>query len=306
MKIAGARVFVRVVGSGPPVLLINGLGASHAMWEPVAQGLEGCEVITFDAPGVGKSGPSITPTSVPGLARLVRELLAQLDRERVDVLGYSFGGAIAQELARSAPDSVRRLVLAGSTCGWGGVPGTPAALAVLSMPVRYYSRPFYVATARHLAGGQAERDPEFVRRAAEARLRFPPSLSGYFGQLSAAAQWSSWRWLHKIQQPTLVVHGDEDPVSPPANGSLLAHRIPNARLRLQAREGHFLLLDAASSSIPAISEFLSAETHTTSATWHDAADVDKASVVEALDATAHATQPLAAFNAMLRASVPTS
>lgn len=304
IDVAGYRIFVRTTGSGRPVLLVNGLGANHAMWEPLVEGLRGFQLISFDAPGTGRSSQHRLPATIPAFARLVRELLSVIGCDCADVVGYSFGGAVAQELARQSPAVVRRLVLAGSTCGWGGVPGSPAALAVLSMPLRYYSRPFYLATAKLIAGGQAERDPEFVRRAGDARLRFPPSVAGYMAQLAAVSQWTSLPWLHEVEHPVLVIHGDEDPVSPAANGALLAHRMPQARLRLQPGEGHFLLLDPKSSAIAAVREFLTAPTPEASKTWQEAHEVDAASLSEALAETRHVTQPLAALSAVIRALVP--
>jgi pimeloyl-ACP methyl ester carboxylesterase len=172
------------------------------------------------------------------------------------------------------------------------------------MPLRYYSRPFYLATAKLLAGGQAERDPEFVSRSGDARLRFPPSILGYLAQVSALAQWSSWPWLHEIDHPTLVVHGEDDPVAPPANGTILAHRMPNARMCLRHDEGHFFLLDPNSSAIPEIAEFLAATPLSASRVWKDAAVVDDIALSDALRATRHAAQPLAAMSALVRAAAP--
>jgi pimeloyl-ACP methyl ester carboxylesterase len=304
VTVAGGKIFVQITGDGPPVLLINGIGASHAMWEPMVAGLQGLEVIAFDAPGVGRSEPRCLPYSVRALGQQIRELLDKLGRPHVDVVGYSFGGAVAQELARQAPDTVRRLVLAGAACGWGGLPGTPAALAVLSMPLRYYSRSFYEATAGALAGGQAERDPAFIRRAGEARLRYPPSLAGYAAQLAAIGRWTSLPWLHTLEHPTLAVHGEDDPVVPPANGMLLANRLPNARFRLQPREGHFLLLDPDSSAIPSVRDFLCAPNYRTSRTWRDAREIDEHRLSAAIRATRGSAQPFAAASALMRVLTP--
>ena len=270
LRIAGIELFVRETGDGPPVLLINGMGAHHGMWEPLMNGLPTFRTIAFDAPGIGLSPPRSEPMSIQALARLCGALIDTLGHPRVDIIGYSFGGTVAQQLARTAPERVRRMVLVNTSCGWGGVPGTPWALAAMATPLRYYSRAYYQATARLLAGGQAERDSEFVRRTSELRLRHPPSLSGYASQWAALAGWSSLPWLHHVNTPTLVIAGEEDPVIPPANSLILTQRIPGARLRVLSGEGHFLLLDERSAALDTIADFLRGPDHTTAPAWRAA------------------------------------
>jgi poly(3-hydroxyoctanoate) depolymerase len=270
LRIAGTELFVREAGDGPPVLLINGMGAHHGMWEPLTNGLPTFRTIAFDAPGIGLSPPRAEPVSIQALARLCRALIDRLGHPRVDVIGYSFGGTVAQQLAWTTPERVRRLVLVNTSCGWGGVPGTPWALACMATPLRYYSSAYYQATARLLAGGRAERDSEFVRRTSELRLRHPPSLSGYASQWAALAGWSSLPWLHHVTTPTLVIASEEDPVIPPANSLILTERIPGARLRVLSGEGHFLLLDERSAALETIADFLHGPDHTTTPAWRAA------------------------------------
>src|ERR1700733_10867304 len=270
LRIAGTELFVREAGDGPPVLLINGMGAHHGMWEPLMNGLPTFRTIAFDAPGVGLSPPRSEPMSIRNLAQLCAALIETLGHRSVDVIGYSFGGTVAQQLARTVPECVRRLVLVNTSCGWGGVPGSPWALWAMATPLRYYSRAYYQATAGLLAGGQAERDPEFVRRTSEVRLRHPPSPFGYASQWAALAGWSSLPWLHHLSAPTLVVGGAEDPVIPLANSLILTQRIPVARLRVLSGEGHFLLLDERSIAIDVIADFLTGSDHTTTSAWRAA------------------------------------
>ena len=97
-------------------------------------------MIAFDAPGTGRSATPPIPLSLEALARVAEGVLDELGVEQADVLGYSFGGAVAQRLARRAPERVRRLVLAATTPGWGGVPGSLRTLARMSTPLRYYWR----------------------------------------------------------------------------------------------------------------------------------------------------------------------
>jgi pimeloyl-ACP methyl ester carboxylesterase len=268
MRVHGHRLRVTVRGEGPPVLLINGLGAGVALWEPLHEDLADFRVISFDAPGTGRSSTPTVPYTMSALARMVARLLDQLGETLVDVVGYSFGGALAQQLARDHPERVRRLVLGATTCGWGGLPGdVPSVLAVLT-PVRYYSTRAYALTARILAGGAAEADPEFVLRTARARAEDPPSVPGYAFQLMAAWSWSSLPWLHLLAQPTLVVTGAQDRLLPAVNSTLITSRIQHARMLAIDGWGHYVLLDRQSGAGRAIAGFLSAPHPEDSDAWH--------------------------------------
>jgi len=99
----GLRLRVGRHGAGPPLLLITGIGAHLDMWAPFARHAGERELIAFDPPGAGLSQRPRMPLRMTGLARVVTELLDALGLERVDVLGYSFGGGLAQELAHRAP-----------------------------------------------------------------------------------------------------------------------------------------------------------------------------------------------------------
>ena len=178
------------------------------------------------------------------LARVVRELMDVLALERVDVLGYSFGGALAQELARRAPDRVRRLVLCATAPGLGGVPPKPMAALMLATPARYYHPRLLALSVPRIAGGRTARDPSVLAEHAGARLARPPDLLGYAYQLYAAAGWSSLPWLHRVKQPTLVVGGDDDPSVPCPNARLLAAPAARTRaLHVIKGGGHLFLLD---------------------------------------------------------------
>ena len=134
---AGLRLRVGRHGSGPPLLLITGIGAHLDMWAPFARHAGERELIAFDPPGAGLSQRPRRPLRMRGLARVVAALLDTLGLERVDVLGYSFGGGLAQELAYRAPERVRRLVLCATAPGLGGVPPKPMAALMLATPARY-------------------------------------------------------------------------------------------------------------------------------------------------------------------------
>jgi poly(3-hydroxyoctanoate) depolymerase len=256
LSAGGLRLRVARAGSGPPLLLVTGIGANLDMWAPLVRLLPEREVVAFDAPGVGLSQRPRTPVRMGRLAGIVRELMDALDLERADVLGYSFGGALAQELARRAPDRVRRLVLCATGPGLGGVPPRPMAALMLATPARYYHPRLLAFSVPRIAGGRTARDPSVLARQAGARLGHPPNVLGYAYQLYAVSGWSSLPWLQRVRQPTLVVAGDRDPSVPLLNSRLLAARIPDARLHVIEGGGHLFLLDEPQSAVGRIRAFL--------------------------------------------------
>jgi poly(3-hydroxyoctanoate) depolymerase len=253
---AGLRLRVGRVGVGRPLLLITGIGANLDMWAPFARLVKDRELIAFDPPGAGLSQRPRCPLRMQGLARVVRELLDALGVERVDVLGYSFGGGLAQELARRAPDRVRRLVLCATAPGLGGIPPRPLAALMLATPARYYHPRLLALTVPHIAGGRTARDRGALSAQAGARLLRPPGPVGYAYQLYAVAGWSSLPWLHRVPHPTLIVAGEDDPSVPLLNARLLAARLPNSRLHVVKRGGHLFLLDEPENLVGPITAFL--------------------------------------------------
>jgi pimeloyl-ACP methyl ester carboxylesterase len=302
LRIRGLRLHVRETGAGPPLLLLNGIGAHVGMWRPLEKTLPDVRVISYDAPGTGRSATPLLPLTLPALARLAEGVLDALEIEEADVLGYSFGGIVAQHLAHRAPGRVRRLVLAATTPGWGGVTGSPAVMAHMSTPLRYYSRAVYDRTIGDIAGGRARNDREWIERHAEERQSHPPSPLGYAWQLAAlTVPPGTLPWLHKLEQSTLVLAGDDDPIMPVANALLLAHRIPRARMLLAPGEGHLLLLDPDSAAHPAIRDFVRCDELDGSEAYTRSVDVDEAMLEEALREERLPLHPVAALNALTRA-----
>ena len=256
MTVEGLRLRVQVQGSGPPLLLVMGLGGNIEMWQPLIDELSDFETIAFDAPGTGDSEIPAWPISMRGLARIAAGLVRELGHTRVDVLGVSYGGAIAQELAYRHREVVRRVILAATSFGVGSIPGRPGALALLATPYRYYSRSHFKAIAPRLYGGRIARQPDLIDRDAYARLGHAPSWRGYAWQLAALAGWSSLPYLRRIRVPVLVLTGDDDPIIRVFNARVLSALIPGARLHLMRGSGHLFLVDEAATSARLIRGFL--------------------------------------------------
>jgi poly(3-hydroxyalkanoate) depolymerase len=241
-----------------PLLLINGIGAHIDMWEPFVTRLGDRHVIAFDLPGCGESPRAPRPLRMSSLARLIDQLMAALGYAEADVLGYSFGGAVAQEVARRYPSRVRRLVLCGTSAGAISVPPKPLPALFLMSPARYYHPVFFRFMMPRIVGGRTARDPAALAAQIDARLSRPPDLLGYVHQLYAASGWTSAHYLHQLSQPALVLAGDDDRAIPLANARFLAWRIPNARLHVIECGGHALLLDQPEAVVGVMEDFLDA------------------------------------------------
>ena len=248
-----ATVRVAVAGGGPPLLLLSGIGANIEMWEPAARHLTGRRLVMLDVPGTGCSPALRVGLRMRGYAQLVTRVLDALGLDRVDVLGYSWGGALAQQLVHQAPDRVRALVLVATTPGVGGQPPSPWVVALMSSPARYYSRTYLRLTAPVLFGsspGAAADSPH-----GEARLHRPPGLVGYTQQLYAVSGWSSRWWLRQVDAPTLVIGARRDPVAPPRNAHIMAAALPHARLEM-VDGGHLFLLEDPEQGCGLVEDFL--------------------------------------------------
>ena len=252
----GQRICVSEHGRGRPLLLVPGIGCSADMWAPFIDYFPSRRVISFDAPGAGRSSTPLCPVPVASLAALAAAVLDAREVESTDVVGFSYGGAIAQQLAYDYPDRVLKLVLAATNCGLGSYFGNPRAMAAMATPLRFYSTTYFENVAADVYGGVTGRDPKKRSNASSARRRVPPSSYGYAMQLLGGIGWSSWSYLPQIRHETLVVCGDDDPLVPLANARMLATRIPRARLEIVERAGHLLLWDEPERVAPRIGQFV--------------------------------------------------
>ena len=122
------RVRVQTQGSGPPLLLLMGIGGNAEMWEPLRRCLPNRRLIAFDVPGTGGSSTPWIPMTMIEIAGIAHAVLRHVGVDRTDILGVSWGGVLAQIFAIRHRSAVRRLVLAATSVGVGSVLGRPSAL----------------------------------------------------------------------------------------------------------------------------------------------------------------------------------
>lgn len=272
VHVSGVRIRVSRQGTGGtrPLLLINGIGAPLELWAPLRAAL-GIETIAFDAPGTGLSDSPTRPRSMWELATMVAALLDKLHCGDVDVLGYSWGGGLAQHLAAVRGAAVGRLILACTGWGFGSIPRDPSALLHLMTPARYLSRGYLKRVGPNLYGGETRRQPSALAEQGRVRSTRPPTLRGYVNQLLAAGSWAMLPTLPLISHETLILAGGEDPIMHTANAHIMARLIPHSTLHVFPQAGHLLLFDEAEAAAAVIKPFLAGDGTTEGRTGTDAA-----------------------------------
>jgi poly(3-hydroxyalkanoate) depolymerase len=240
---------------GPPLVLCNGIGASLDLLQPFVDEIDPrISVVRFDVPGVGGSPMPKGPYNFALLGCLVGRLLNRLGYDRFDVLGISWGGGLAQQLAFQYPRRCRRLVLVSTGTGMLMVPAHPRVLTKMITPRRYRDPAYAKAIASQLYGGQMRRLPDEVRHLLYEQERLGPR-TGYYLQLLAGVGWTSLPALPLIRQPTMVLAGTDDPLIPLANARIMHALLPHATLHVYD-DGHLGLVTSADELGPLVSRFL--------------------------------------------------
>ncbi|WP_454598832.1 alpha/beta fold hydrolase [Qipengyuania sp. SM2507] len=239
----------------PPILFFNGIGANIEAVSPLAERLTDRGFVMFDMPGTGESPDPSVPYNPFTISWTATRILDHLGLDAVDVMGISWGGAIAQQFALQHPKRTRRVVLVATTAGMLMVPGKPTALGKMVDPRRYTDPEFMNEHFMALYGGMAKREGSKADHIG--RLK-PPSPRGYFFQLLAMLGWTSLPALPFLNKEVLIMMGEDDNIVPPINGTILAAAIRNLRLEMFAGGGHLFLLTHADESVACLRDFLDA------------------------------------------------
>ncbi|WP_322011227.1 alpha/beta hydrolase [Paraburkholderia sp. J12] len=266
----GIRFAYRRFGNPEAVPLVMNIHFTGTMdhWDPaITDGLaQGREVILFDNAGISASSGTV-PESIEEMAANAAAFIEALELKQVDVLGFSMGGLIAQELAIARPGLVRKLILVGTGPRSGDSMDslTPEAQEIFGAsyeePDHLWLRVHFAPSAASQAAGHAflkrfrlrteNRDPEVNETVAPA-------------QLAALAKWGAPRenpyaYLEAIKQPTLVVNGDNDVIIYSINSWILQQHIPDAQLIIYPDANHGSLYQYPERFVAHVAQFLSEE-----------------------------------------------
>lgn len=233
-----------------PILFFNGIGANIEAMAPMAELLDDRDFVTFDMPGIGGSPDPVVPYNAILMSRIAGLLLDRFEMPIVDVMGVSWGGAMAQQFALQNTARTNKLILVATSAGMLMIPGNPASLIKMADPRRYIDPDFMAKHFKTLYGGMVGNKSEHINR-----LK-PPSKTGYFYQLMAMMGWTSAPFLPFLKTETLIMMGDDDQIVPLANGKFLNFLIPNSELFVVENGGHLFLLSHVEESIAAIRAFL--------------------------------------------------
>lgn len=237
-----------------PLLIFNGIGAALELLAPfVAKVDPRREVIMFDVPGAGQSPAPRLPYRLWMLAHFASRLLDQLGHQCVDVMGVSWGGALAQQFGFQQPRRCGKLILAATAPGMLMIPGPMRAMRLMANPRRFSDRTYLHANFGTLYGGAARTSSALFEEFA-ARLR-PPNRRGYSFQQMAMLGWTSLPFLPLIRQPTLIIAGDDDPLVPSINARLMARLIPRSELKI-LEDGHLFLMSQPDVCATVVNAFL--------------------------------------------------
>lgn len=259
--VADIEIYYERAGDGPPLLFIGGTGGDLRHSPGVFDGPlpQRFDVLAYDQRGLGRTTKPARDYTMQEYGDDAAGLLDAVGWHRARVMGVSFGGMVAQELAIRHPDRVERLVLACTSSGGRGGASYPLhEIAGLEPDAR---------VRRHIALSDVANDedwqrenPDAVRAMVEfARARQPPvddaaALGGARRQLEARRHHDTWDRLRTIRCPTLVCGGRRDGIAPPSNQEALAGGIPGAELAMFDGGHLFLMQDRA--AFPRIVDFL--------------------------------------------------
>jgi pimeloyl-ACP methyl ester carboxylesterase len=259
-KVNGVTIAYRMQGEGPPLVLVMGYRLSSAAWPAafIEELARRFSVITLDNRGTGQSDKPVDGCAISNMARDVAGVLDELGIARTHMMGYSMGGAIAQEFVRQFPDRISGLVLCATMCGGPrAIYASPSVVRVMreldGLKPEEIARQIWQVT---YSPGYLEKHRELAEDQMRREIAAPTPLHGADLQFQAFAEFDCSKALPNIQSPTLVLTGDLDQLVSPQNSRIIASLISGAKLITIPDCGHRLMWEATEECIAFVSEFL--------------------------------------------------
>jgi 3-oxoadipate enol-lactonase len=257
--INGFDVYYEISGEGPPLLFLNGSGATIAAVRPLLRSFaKHFQVAIADYRGMGRTGVPETAYTMPDLASDAIELVDQLGWERFNLVGVSFGGMVAQELAVSMSQRIHRLVLVCTSSGGAGGASYPLHELAGLPPDQRAARSMHLVDTRFTPEWLAAhpKDRALLEQMAQRRIEESTGAAarGAELQLRARAGHDVFDRLPRITCPTLVASGRFDGIAPPENGAAIAARVPAAEVRRY--DGGHAFFQQDPNALPEIIDFL--------------------------------------------------
>lgn len=245
-SVNGTELWHDVFGEGPPLLLISGLGQNSGAWAPARAALAArfrCHV--FDNRGTGRSAAPPGPYGIETMADDTAALIGHLGLGPLPVVGWSLGGSVLQALMVRHPAAVSAGVLLNALPAYTGVQHQwlDALLAL-----RRSGAPALAQVVSAMAWGLTRKslhDHDHALAMAEAALSdpYPTSVEGFEAQAAGLRIFDARPRLPEVRCPVLVLCGEEDVLTPPAQSHEIADLIPDARLRLLPQGGHRMVVE---------------------------------------------------------------
>jgi pimeloyl-ACP methyl ester carboxylesterase len=261
VKVGDLNMEYYVEGSGPPLLIIMGLGGQSSSWgEPVLRGLQKqFTTIRFSNRGTGATDKPSSGFTIPQMADDAAGLMRAIGIEKAHVFGISMGGMISQELALNHPEQVNGLVLGCTNCG----PAHSVAVAaqtiarfgqIMQLPVQERIQRYWEAcvTPEFMAARA-----DFLQGIVEAGMKTPTPMETFGMQFGAVQSFDTYDRLPQVKAPTLILHGDRDILVPVENADILHERIAGSQVRIIEGTGHCFFWERSDEVIEEIVGFLS-------------------------------------------------
>lgn len=247
LDLDGLKIYYEIHGDGKPLVLIEGLAQKICMWKYQIEGLKDYfKVVVFDLRGGGKSDKPKTGYSVDNFADDTIKLIRGLNLKKPHILGVSLGGFIAQKVAIKYGDEIDKLVLVNTA--YGGPNYIPPSIDVLKRMVTggdaiTLSEKAFNSLSLGFTKKFLKENKKIVKEIVKCLVRDPQPSYAYQGQSLAGANFNAENEVHKIENETLIIVGDEDRVVPKENGFRLKDKIKNSKIEVIKEAGHLCFIE---------------------------------------------------------------